>query len=63
MVNRLELDLLEQIEDLIKERDDLLDKCVHKNTTIGVVLGRLEGVEYYAMDNLAEYIKERENFD
>jgi len=65
-----ETDLLNKIADLMRERDALIDekvklveKCQHKNTTIGKVYKMLEEADHYGMAEISSYIDERENFD
>ena len=58
-----------KIADLMKELDELIDLCQHKNTTIGEVLDMLEeemmpeGNWIYFQDSIIDYIKEREKMD
>jgi len=61
-------DLLSNAPDYITERDELIQKCQEKNTTIGTVYDMLGGElpcgqKHHSREQVMEYIAERENFD
>jgi hypothetical protein len=58
-----------KIADLMKERDELIDLCQHKNSTIGEVVEMLEedmepdGKWQWVQETVIDYIKKREGMD
>jgi len=60
-------ELIDRNLQLVQENLGLIQKCQHKNTTLNEAYTMLtdeeEGDSEFLIDNVAEYIKERERFD